>query len=325
MKALICELCGSDDFLKHEGFFTCQHCNTKYTLEEAREIFGTIKIDKTEEIENLYQLARRAKNNGHSPNASKYYEKILLQRPDCWEASFYHIYFDSMESKLDDIPSTMVNLRNAGLSSLSMIIDNEEKDANASQLLMDLRYIGHIFADSAGDYFKKYEQSEEDYSNWLILIHDMLFRVGEEVYNNRDIYGKETHKACAGLLKESVDILQMDSRLASANKKLINKTIEMILKLDPNYKVKTKNCYIATCAYGSYDCPQLWTLRRYRDYLDRRLYGRIFIRVYYLISPYLIGIFGHIGLFRSISRKLLDIVVLRLKKHGIEDTPYEDS
>ena len=24
-------------------------------------------------------------------------------------------------------------------------------------------------------------------------------------------------------------------------------------------------CYIATCVYGSYDCPEVWTLRRFRD------------------------------------------------------------
>ena len=24
-------------------------------------------------------------------------------------------------------------------------------------------------------------------------------------------------------------------------------------------------CYVATAVYGSYDCPQVWTLRRYRD------------------------------------------------------------
>lgn len=27
-----------------------------------------------------------------------------------------------------------------------------------------------------------------------------------------------------------------------------------------------KGCYVATCVYGSYDCPEVWTLRRFRDY-----------------------------------------------------------
>ncbi|MDR0918559.1 MAG: hypothetical protein LBM93_04840 [Oscillospiraceae bacterium] len=26
-------------------------------------------------------------------------------------------------------------------------------------------------------------------------------------------------------------------------------------------------CYIATAVYGSYDCPEVWTLRRFRDYI----------------------------------------------------------
>ena len=35
-------------------------------------------------------------------------------------------------------------------------------------------------------------------------------------------------------------------------------------------------CYIATCVYGSYDCPQVWTLRRFRDdTLDETWYGRL--------------------------------------------------
>lgn len=27
----------------------------------------------------------------------------------------------------------------------------------------------------------------------------------------------------------------------------------------------SQGCYVATCVYGSYDCPQVWTLRRFRD------------------------------------------------------------
>ena len=28
---------------------------------------------------------------------------------------------------------------------------------------------------------------------------------------------------------------------------------------------KKNGCYIATCVYENYDCPQVWTLRRFRD------------------------------------------------------------
>ena len=48
-------------------------------------------------------------------------------------------------------------------------------------------------------------------------------------------------------------------------------------------------CYVATAVYGSYDCPQVWTLRRFRDHtLAASWYGRSFIRAYYAISPTLV-------------------------------------
>ena len=34
-------------------------------------------------------------------------------------------------------------------------------------------------------------------------------------------------------------------------------------------EVKKGGCYVATAVYGSYDCPQVWTLRRVRDGLAR--------------------------------------------------------
>ena len=35
-------------------------------------------------------------------------------------------------------------------------------------------------------------------------------------------------------------------------------------------------CYIATSVYGSYDCPEVWTLRRFRDeYLKGSVFGRL--------------------------------------------------
>lgn len=45
-------------------------------------------------------------------------------------------------------------------------------------------------------------------------------------------------------------------------------------------------CYIATAVYGSYYCSEVMALRRYRDdYLAKHLFGRMFIKVYYALSP----------------------------------------
>lgn len=86
-----------------------------------------------------------------------------------------------------------------------------------------------------------------------------------------------------------------------------------------------KGCYIATAIYGSYDCPEVWTLRRYRDnVLDHTWYGRLFIRIYYSISPTLVRWFGTTHWFRELFYKPLNNWVAKLNKKGFKNTPYRD-
>lgn len=84
-------------------------------------------------------------------------------------------------------------------------------------------------------------------------------------------------------------------------------------------------CYVATAVYGSYDCPEVWTLRRFRDYeLAETWYGRTFIRLYYAISPTIVKWFGDTSWFNRFWKRKLDQMVDKLQKKGIESTPYED-
>lgn len=97
-------------------------------------------------------------------------------------------------------------------------------------------------------------------------------------------------------------------------------------KCGANYlDVRAGGCYVATAVYGSYNCPAVWTLRRYRDHqLARSWYGRTFIRTYYAISPTLVHWFGHRAWFQNFWRKRLDKLVAKLQRNGVESTPYED-
>lgn len=58
----------------------------------------------------------------------------------------------------------------------------------------------------------------------------------------------------------------------------ISEYAEKNKKYEPSYmppKVDVSACYVATAVYGSYDCPEVWTLRRFRDFaLDETWYGR---------------------------------------------------
>lgn len=88
---------------------------------------------------------------------------------------------------------------------------------------------------------------------------------------------------------------------------------------------KNSGCYVATAVYGSYDCPQVWTLRRYRDYtLSSSLMGRLFISIYYTISPLLVKWFGNTKWFKNVWKPVLDRMVRNLNAAGVEDTPYAD-
>lgn len=87
----------------------------------------------------------------------------------------------------------------------------------------------------------------------------------------------------------------------------------------------SKGCYVATAVYGSYDCPEVWTLRRFRDtVLDSTWYGRAFIKIYYAVSPKLVKSFGSKKWFNQICKKRLDVFVQNLKNKGFEDTKYND-
>ena len=93
----------------------------------------------------------------------------------------------------------------------------------------------------------------------------------------------------------------------------------------PSDSVTKSGCYIATCVYESYDCPEVWSLRRYRDnYLSRRVSGRLFIKIYYFISPTLVKLFGHTKWFKKIFKKYLDKKLIKLKEEGYSSLPYLD-
>jgi TPR repeat protein len=82
-------------------------------------------------------------------------------------------------------------------------------------------------------------------------------------------------------------------------------------------------CYIATCVYGSYDCPEVWTLRRYRDgRLSKSWLGRVFIRGYYAVSPKVVALFGDKKWFCGACKPIINNLVRKLRDSGMDSGPY---
>lgn len=100
MKQLACEMCGGTDILKQDGVFVCQHCKTKYSVEEAKkmmiegtvEVQGTVKVDNSSFVEKYLANARRAKMKEDWEEVSKYYDMVEQNDPTNIEAIFYSSY-----------------------------------------------------------------------------------------------------------------------------------------------------------------------------------------------------------------------------------------
>lgn len=175
MKVIKCEMCEGTAFSKEDGFFICQNCGLKYSLEEAKKLMvevegdtnvqnsTTVKSDtsaeKTNKLENLKKLARRARENDNSEDAQKYYELVLQEEPDDWEAQFFSVYFRAMQSKIANIASSarlVANCIGAVVGLIKKIPDaNERKDA-LHELYFCCNNIATVLKDSAFNYYLEY-------------------------------------------------------------------------------------------------------------------------------------------------------------------------
>lgn len=74
-----------------------------------------------------------------------------------------------------------------------------------------------------------------------------------------------------------------------------------------------EGCYIATACYGSYNTPELLVFRNFRDTkLNKTLFGRSFIKVYYKTSPFLVKVIGDNKSINKFIKRCLDRVYVNL-------------
>lgn len=397
MKQLICEMCGSTDLVKQDGVFVCQSCGTKYTVEEAKKMMveGTVRIDASEKLGNLYTLARQAKESNDAENAAKYYDLIKQEDPNSWEAYFYNVYFRAAQTRIMFIQSAADSINN----SLGIVFDliknspdnDEDKKAHALEVSLRVELICTLleasskstFVDSYNRALSVYDSKSmmeyaSEYANRALTIVDTMFTCGNLIEQRYNADSSMMERACS-LWKSGIDIwkniyaLYDNHTLRYSDMK--RTYVAKLQKYENNYvftapqytgfpavittslrkhsnsdfginntsastiaPTKTSDsapastsgsttggCYVATAVYGSYDCPRVWTLRRYRDYtLAETWYGRAFVRAYYAISPTLVRWFGHTEWFKKMWKGRLDRMVANLNAEGVEDTPYVD-
>lgn len=347
MKQLTCEMCGGTDLVKQDGMFVCQSCGTKYSVEEAKkmmiegtvDVTGTVKVDSSAELQNLYELARRAKTDNNSENAQKYYSQIIVKDPSSWEANFYTTYYQSMNCKIGEIGVAAVRVSNCEDTVFNLIKENvtdpDEQRKAVDEVAARLISISNMLFNAYKNHYDgiSYQIKDryvQEYANNCSAARDIVYNGGNWIVKIfGDVYG-DIAAACWKLGVKQHNTLNSVFQNKQMNADIIKEYNEKIAKYDSSYQAPQTNmsgggCYVATAVYGSYDCPQVWTLRRYRDYdLAETWYGRAFIRTYYAISPTLVKWFGHTAWFKKMWRGKLDRMVKNLQEKGYESTPYED-
>ena len=372
MKQLTCEMCGGTDLIKQDGIFVCQSCGMKYSAEDAKKLIieGTVKIDNSKKLDNLYTLARQAKASNDSENAAKYYDMIKQEDPDSWEATFYNVYYRAMQTKIAFIASAANSITNSFGVVFALIkkeSDASERKFAVTDVLLRVTSIGSIFESNARstfksswddmfltggnsanicmNYFKEYHSRSEAVFNMLFMLAATIER---DYSDNKDMMDLAVIAWKDGIQYWVNDYLMFDDAAYNKNLAETQYAAKVRQYSDSSYSIPKPNtigfpqyvankcaisptssqgegCYVATAVYGSYDCPQVWTLRRYRDYtLAETWYGRAFIKTYYAISPTLVKWFGHTEWFKNMWKGKLDRMVDKLQANGVESTPYED-
>ena len=149
---------------------------------------------------------------------------------------------------------------------------------------------------------------------WGLYLTNACF---DKYYNYCDKYGNSGPLTKAAIMKNTIDKYAMQAinyappEIAEKYRSEIANDLKYIEQVRSGQKDTTlkgkKGCYIATAVYGSYDCDEVFALRRYRDdYLNKNIFGRLFIKIYYRISPFLAKHIRQDTRIAKIIKKYLD-------------------
>lgn len=301
---------------------------------------------QNEKLAQLYNMARSAKASNDATTAKKYYDMILAEDPLNWEPVFYSVYYTYSTMKNGEIGNKANEIKNCLNTVLLMVEQNtdvEEKNCILLDLKNSIASVGLILQSASINFYNSLPgmtKNPLDKTARAMLIADLLFVMGDGLKNNSlNDNAKEIYKQAISTLEgETVFSINTNNTppqyLPSLER--MTKAADFIRESEPDYKTKRENwkekqgdkkggCYVATCVYGSYDCPEVWTLRRFRDNtLGSTWYGRAFIRTYYAISPTIVKWFGNTAWFKKMWRGTLDRMVKKLESNGVENTSYQD-
>ncbi len=174
MNELMCEMCGSNAVTREGGFYVCQACGTKFPVNDSeRENQYSQDYELSSELDNLYELARRARENGDAEFGHRYYSEILIKSPYDWEAQFYVGYFRTfLYDFLDGNVIDEFYKSTASAVSIVEYIDDVEEKNDAINLFTDETF--GLVDSFYGPYYEQMENETHDWDYYEWYVNTLL-------------------------------------------------------------------------------------------------------------------------------------------------------
>ncbi|MBQ7119268.1 MAG: TFIIB-type zinc finger domain-containing protein [Oscillospiraceae bacterium] len=273
MKALVCEMCNSTDMVKQDGFFVCQHCGMKYSVEEAKkmmiegtvDVTGTVKVDNSAFVEKYLINARRAKDKTDWEEVEKYYNMVEQNDPTNIEAIFYSAYGKAMLSLSDSDKFKRKQKFEVFEKSISVIDDNYDvsKSEELEKVIMGMSNDLITMAGSSFVYNQttKNNITSDDRGETYVMFARAEIAFIESVEN---IIAKDEKAYLYKLLVVHYRRCIMNGYVTDAFKKRyqekMQNAIDKLSQLDPSYqapeipkiKVKIGNSIALTIVYAAF-------------------------------------------------------------------------
>ena len=189
------------------------------------------------EKEKLLILARRAKEADDAHNAKKYYEELMLEDPNDWEAVFYAQYYTFFSSKVIQAPTQANLMRKAAKNAVNVICDSEmsldEKVAAVKVLENDMfEFWQHVNSCLVGMSVMDFDEKQSARCSAFAILYD----VGD-ILEEKLSASKEINEICVKFWKEAVlnTISTYDFYYAAKFGEIARQHIPMITKYDPAY------------------------------------------------------------------------------------------
>lgn len=283
-----------------------------YTILDLTSGWGTQKIEidgmiiKSTDLRNsLWCFREKVKQNASADYCKRRVYDNKLNKFEC-----RNIYLNELENDRWQNYGYIDTIKGEWVFDIKKI--NEEVEKEVSRLT----YCPFFDAEKIQSLIKKIPDkiNPEENKNWAFISNDYYQWFWHE-NGWLSILGKTNFPGFSAMVG-----------VQKLSEKEINNAIHFS-KMDDSIKISSREfsrkskqksgCFIATAVYGDSKAYQVKTLRCFRDnYLDRRILGKLFIDVYYKISPSIAGFIKNHQLLSSLIKRILNVIVQIIKKYN---------